>query len=286
MMGALTARGDALLKAGNFDAYAENRARLVPVQLQARRSAWDSYQTDGDVAKLGASIYNTIPDGKTVSGFDMMDGAGPDGKKAPAKIRYTLSDGSVRVLEPEKIVDSAKRFIQDPATLAKLEFERDLLSAKQRFEEAKAAAQGEQARKTVGLKSANMMTLEGYRADRTDTRATADRASAEKRTGMSTSATRYSADQGLAAAKLRTEGDKPKQYSDKEIVDGVTNRFGKLAIGAFGGKRNVTDQTNELTYAVREILSANPGADLTTAIRAAAKLKGVKVDGASADEQE
>ena len=83
-------------------------------------------------------------------------------------------------------------------------------------------------------------------------RAKADRESAERQTGARVSATRYSADQGVAAAKVRTKGagkdDRTKAFSD--LHDEVRKTVGKQAMGAFGGTKMADEDTlNMARYA-------------------------------------
>ncbi len=267
MFRAASTRGDALLQAGLFDEYAKNRAAIIPMQMQARQSAWQKFQTDGDHGALGAAMYDTIPDGKRVKGYDVLDGAGPDGKKAGKKIRFQLDDGTVKMFTPEQVETMAKRAATDPQTVAKAEYERDLIEAKAREAEA-----------LEKLKNKGRTGLAVLNHDREDARADADRASNEKQTAAKVGAIRYSADQSRAAAKDRSTADKdPKPPSDNEIRDAVVERFGSKDMASLTGKRGMTQLANDLTLDVREILLANPKADLTRAIAAAAKLRGVEV---------
>lgn len=133
MFSAAKARGDALLKAGNFDAYAQERAKLIPMQMAARREAWDQFQQDGDHGALVKRMYDAIPDGVHIQSYDTVDGPGPDGKKAAPKIRLQLSDGTTKMMAPADIEGRAKQLMQDPALTAKMDYERDLWDAKQKI---------------------------------------------------------------------------------------------------------------------------------------------------------
>lgn len=271
MFGAAARRGDALLNAGLFDEYAQNRAAIIPMQIQSRQAAWQKFQTDGDHGALGAAMYDTIPDGKHVKAYDVLDSAGPDGKKAGKKIRFQLDDGTVKMFSPEEVENMAKRAAMNPQELAKVEFERDLIAAKAREARALEELKGEQDRKTEKVKGSERRGLAAIVADREDARSAADRASAEKRTGISAKAT-------VDAATIRSTAEKePKQPSDNEIRDAVVERFGTKDRASLTGKRGMTQLANDIVLDVREILLANPKADLTRAIAAAAKLRNATV---------
>ncbi len=278
MFGAAARRGDALLNAGLFDEYAQNRAAIIPMQIQSRQAAWQKFQTDGDHGALGAAMYDTIPDGKHVKSYDVLEGAGPDGKKAGKKIRFQLDDGTIKMFSPEEVEGMAMRAAMNPQELAKVEFERDLIAAKAREAQALEKLKAAEERKTKKMEIDGKTGLAVLNHDREDVRSEADRKSAEKRTGMTVSAIRYSADQSREAAKDRSTADKdPKPPSDNEIRDAVVERFGSKDMASLTGKRGMTQLANDLTLDVREILLANPKADLTRAIAAAAKLRGVEV---------
>ena len=252
MFGAAARRGDALLNAGLFDEYAQNRAAIIPMQIQSRQAAWQKFQTDGDHGALGAAMYDTIPDGKHVKSYDVLDGAGPDGKKAGKKIRFHLDDGTIKMFSPEEVEGMAMRAAMNPQELAKVEFERDLIAAKAREAQALEKLKAAEDRKTKKMEIDGKAGLAVLNHDREDSRAEADRKSAERQTGARVSATRYSADQGVAAAKVRTKGagkdDRTKAFSD--LHDEVRKTVGKQAMGAFGGTKMADEDTlNMARYA-------------------------------------
>lgn len=135
MFRAAHARGNALLGAGEFDAWAENRAKIIPMQVRARQEAWQRYQTDGDIGALGKAMYDTIPDGKHVKAYDKLSGPGPDGlQTAGDRIRFQLDDGTTKLYRPQEIEAMAKKAMEDPVATAKREFELDLYRAKMNLE--------------------------------------------------------------------------------------------------------------------------------------------------------
>lgn len=278
MFGAAARRGDALLNAGLFDEYAQNRAAIIPMQIQSRQAAWQKFQMDGDHGALGAAMYDTIPDGKHVKSYDVLDSAGPDGKKAGKKIRFQLDDGTIKMFSPDEVEGMAKRAAMNPQELAKVEFERDLIAAKAREAKALEELKGDQDRKTKKLEIEGKVGLAAVNHDREDARAKANRESDERQNAARVSAARYGADKGLEAATVRSTAEKdPKPPTDNEIRDAVVERFGTKEMASLTGKRGMTQLANDLTLDVREILLANPKADLTRAIAAAAKLRGVTV---------
>lgn len=277
MFGAAARRGDALLNAGLFDEYAQNRAAIIPMQIQSRQAAWQKFQTDGDHGALGAAMYDTIPDGKHVKSYDVLDGAGPDGKKAGKKIRFHLDDGTIKMFSPEEVEGMAKRAAMNPQELAKVEFERDLIAAKAR--EAQALEKLKAATKKMEIDGKTGLAVLNH--DREDARADADRASNEKQTAAKVGATRYSADQGLAAAKARTTAEKKgnpiKTFSD--LHDEVRKIAGESAMGALGGTKMANEDTMNIARFAQALIDeedADPGDAINTALTEFKKRKQAK----------
>jgi hypothetical protein len=241
MFRAAAKRGDALLGAGLFDEYAKNRAAIIPMQMQARRSAWERYQQDGDIGALGRSMYDTVPDGKHVKSYDMVDGAGPDGKAGGKKVRFQLDDGTVKMYDPAKLEEMAKRAAQDPAAVAKYEFERDILEAKTKAEiaaeKAKQEAVAAREKEVEGLKHKYGLSTLAAKHQNDVGLAGLDNASAERRAGISAAATRYSADKSLEGAKIKSDN----KGAGDELRD-AENILDTLAKAGVGEKDPVTRQ--------------------------------------------
>jgi len=119
---AAEARGNALARAGRFDQFMENEARIAPLKIRARTEALRRYETDGDFDRLARSVYPTLFDGMTIKGSEVVggndDSAGPP---EPPKYKFRLSNGSDVVLEPAKLVSTLKASLVDPAESAKRE---------------------------------------------------------------------------------------------------------------------------------------------------------------------
>jgi hypothetical protein len=132
MFRAAAARGDALLQGGLFDEYAKNRAAIIPMQMQARKAAWERFQTDGDHGALGQAMYDTVPNGKHVKAYDVAEAPGPDGKTKGKKLRFHMDDGTVQFMAPEQVEALAKRAMTDPQKVMENEFALDLWKAKEK----------------------------------------------------------------------------------------------------------------------------------------------------------
>jgi len=155
---AAEARGNHLAKAGLFDAFMENEARVAPMKLRARTEALQRYQTDGDFDRLARSVYPTLFDGMTIKGSEVVggndDSAGPP---EPAKYKFKLSNGSDVVLEPSKLVATLKASLVDPAESAKRE-------ALLNFERAKTEIHTAGRLKEIDAQGKSNMALEDKRA--------------------------------------------------------------------------------------------------------------------------
>ena len=128
MLKALDARGQKLAQAGHFDAFVANDAKAAGLRQQVRTQvltkALQRYETDQDPAALAQTIYNDgIFDGKTITKSDLVKGGQGGLKGAPSGpdvIRFTLSDGSVKLVDPNKVPEQAMKMLQDPATQREL----------------------------------------------------------------------------------------------------------------------------------------------------------------------
>lgn len=294
MLQALDARSQGLAKGGDWDDWMANEAKAAPLREQVRAKTFDTamkqFDLDGDPIKLAQTVYPTIYDGKKIVkpiidktggvGFKAASGLANAGEAMPMeRISFELDDGTkTRPMTKDELVTKVKWASMNPGEVRQYELQQRLNAAKLEHERATAAAKGEQDRKTEGVKAEGRTGLAVLNHDREDARAAANRASDEKQTAAKVGAIRYSADQSRAAAKDRSTADKdPKPPSDNEIRDAVVERFGSKDMASLTGKRGMTQLANDLTLDVREILLANPKADLTRAIAAAAKLRGVEV---------
>lgn len=301
MLEAAEARGMALAKGGDWEAFLQNEAAVQPHRIRVRSSALQAYEQDGDIEKLARTVYPTVFDGKKIVGIERQQGApGSDGQGAipameaiPDKLKVKLSDGSEQVVEPSKIVAMVKQSLVDPRVAAENEVKLNFLRAQEavkgeaeranirergRVDQETAGVKAQMQRGLEGLKFNNQRTLQAERQAFEATEGAANRKSAEQRTATSAAATRYAADKGLDSAKERNNPkDKPpREIKDDEIIKAVRERYGATSMGAFGGTKTTDETVDAMALSVREILDANPGLDLTRAIAEAAKVHKVK----------
>ena len=103
LLKAYDVRGQKLAEAGQFEAFAQNEARVAPIRQQVRQQvigkALQAYEVDQDPVKLAKTIYDDgIFDGKTIAKAELVKGGNSGVKGAPSggdAVRFTLSDGSV-----------------------------------------------------------------------------------------------------------------------------------------------------------------------------------------------
>ncbi len=253
MFRAAEARGAALSKAGLWDQFLENEARIAPMRLRTRADAMQQYQVDGDVDKLARQVYPTLFDGKTIQGSERIEGAeAVAGLPArSSKLKLKLSDGTEHVLDPQQLVAQIKMSL-DPDALkreAMLNFERAKANAKAEADIIVEREKGGQARQTEGVKGENKRRELDINHDYGLQLADVNNASAEKRADTSASATRYSADQGLKGRKYAADSSAgASRYSADQGLSaaGIRAKNGGADGGAGGGKRDqVFDQIHD-----------------------------------------
>ena len=281
MLNALNARSAALAKGGDWEDWMGNEAKAAPLREQVRTKTFDAalkqYEMDGDPIALAEKVYPAIYDGRKIvrpivgtsggkgggaatnaalaesNAQTGLAGASSASEAGPETIRFELSDGSMtKPMTHEQLVERVKWASLNPSQVRDYEIKKRLQDAQLEFERNKQKARGEQDRETERVKGSERRGLAAIVADREDARAKADRESAERQTGARVSATRYSADQGVAAAKVRTKGagkdDRTKAFSD--LHDEVRKTVGKQAMGAFGGTKMADEDTlNMARYA-------------------------------------
>ncbi len=268
MLQALDARSQGLAKGGDWDDWMANEAKAAPLREQVRAKTFDTamkqFDLDGDPIKLAQTVYPTIYDGKKIVkpiidktggvGFKAASGLANAGEAMPMeRISFELDDGTkTRPMTKDELVTKVKWASMNPGEVRQYELQQRLNAAKLAHEQAVAEAKGDQDRKTKKVEIEGKKGLAVLNHDREDARADADRASNEKQTAAKVGATRYSADQGVAAAKVRTKGagkdDRTKAFSD--LHDEVRKTVGKQAMGAFGGTKMADEDTlNMARYA-------------------------------------
>lgn len=293
---AAEAKGAALAKAGLWDQFLENEARVAPMRLRTRADALQQYQVDGDVDKLARQVYPTLFDGKTIAGSERIEGAeAVAGLPArSSKLKLKLSDGTEHVLDPQQLVAQIKLSL-DPEALkreAMLNFERAKADAQAQKQIIIEREKGDQARQTEGVRGQNKLKeLEVNHAyglqladvnnaasqQRTNTTASATLGSAK----LGADARRYAADQGLAAAKVRSDkdgagGGAGKRLSTKDRLAMVEDSFGELTKDGFGSKRVGSATTAKIVEGMEAYLRQFPDASESEAMNAAAAKLGFK----------
>lgn len=112
-------RGTALMRAGLIDQAVQNEAAVQAQRIRVRQGALERFRMDRDHAKLATAIYDTIPDGKSITEATTVEGApalnvGSTNMPAmPTKLQLKLSDGSVHSVTPQDVEETAMR-LSDP----------------------------------------------------------------------------------------------------------------------------------------------------------------------------
>lgn len=295
---AAEARGAALAKGGDWKGYLQNESLVAAQRMRVRKNAVTQFEQDGDAEGLVRKVYPTIFDGRQVTGTEKIQGsdavAGLPAR--PDSIKVTFSDGKTETKPVAEMVARLKGSLVDPSVTAENEIKANLLRTKATIEGEQTReterVKGEEARKTEVLKGDRSVRVEEVKGSiqrglqdvklgAEATQGAADRASAEKRTGISAAATKYSADKHVEGSKYAadkaatTKAD--KAVTDDHIMDALTRRYGSASNGLMGGSRMADETVVGLAPKVRELLDANPGMDLTTAIETTAKFHKVKV---------
>lgn len=183
LLAGMHARSDALAKSGDLDLWTRNEAATAPVRNTIRQQvvgkALADYDATGDGAALAQAVYPTVHDGVDIKSIttDPTGGLGMQGASAAAaagqsvKPTYniTLSNGQTHALTGDQIASMAHDAILDPSKMADYEFQSRLQQAKTAgqvsVDQAKAKAEGDQARQTEGVKGENAMQVEGLRSN-------------------------------------------------------------------------------------------------------------------------
>ena len=295
MIQALDTRGKNL--AGDWDEWMANEAKAAPLREQVRAKTFDTalkqFDLDGDPIKLAQTVYPTIYDGKKIvkpiidktggKGFKAASGLANAGEAMPTeRISFELDDGTkTRPMTKDELVTKVKWASMNPGEVRQYELQQRLNAAKLAHEQAVAEAKGDQDRKTKKVEIEGKKGLAVLNHDREDARADADRASNEKQTAAKVGATRYSADQGLAAAKVRTTAEKKgnpiKTFSD--LHDEVRKIAGESAMGALGGTKMANEDTMNIARFAQALIDeedADPGDAINTALTEFKKRKQAK----------
>lgn len=154
---AAEARGAALAKAGMWDQFLKNEARVAPLRGQARQKAIQRFEMDGDGRALAMAIYPTLFDGKQLVDVATDDGGGT----GPQALRLKMSDGSEQTLGVDQLYKMAK-VASDPEALkreALLNFERAKAGIYVEREGKVAKARGDEAIRVDNARTGNQTGL-------------------------------------------------------------------------------------------------------------------------------
>lgn len=285
MFKAAEARGLALLKGNDVQGYLKNEASVQQQRIRVRQGALQQYEMDGDFEALARKAYPTVFDGKEIVGAERLGGMPAldsiDRPATPTEYKFKLSDGSTQTVKPEDMVKRLKLSLVDPVTAAeqevKLNYQRALERIKGEEDRAtareKAGLKVDEIREEGRVRGETLKTEYGFKGSLADadrkfkaTESALDRTSEEKRTNTSAAATRYSADQSLAGAKVRADGEgKDSGKAFDRFHDEVIRTFGERMDGPLGGPRIGSEDTMKIaSYA--QALAEEEGIPMGVAI--------------------
>jgi hypothetical protein len=283
---AIEARGSTLAKAGMWDQFMENEARAAPMRMKARGEALQQYQVDGDVDRLARAVYPTLFDGKTIVGSEQIEGAdavaGLPARAAGLKVK--LSDGTERVLDPQKLVGQIKLSLDPDAVKREAIMNVELAKIRAQGEERVRAAEatGEQARKTEGVKAENARGLAsvkfGYDSQLQGQRDTAADKRNERTVQGGLQAAGIRAEGGVRAAGVRASGDgkgaggKKDQVFD-QIHDELIRGYGKENPTSLSGSKTGDELTLRAARYAQDLVDKENIPMRDALVKAGAELK-------------
>lgn len=285
MFKAAEARGVALAKAGQWDAFLQNEAAVQPLRMRARATALQRYEMDGDVDKLARSVYPTLFDGKEIVSTERIQGAEGSANLGlaarPEKLRVKMSDGSTKDLDPQQFVTSLKQSLIDPKTAAEKELALNLEMAKQQAmtqrELQVEGEKGRQTRITETQKAGHQASLEGTKFGYQRQLQSENNASAERRSAGNNAATlgaaRIGADGRLAVAEARATaaengggtGHKRDQRFG-QLHDQIAKVYGQGTTGLAGEGKAATEDTRKMASYADALMEADPSLSMAQAI--------------------
>lgn len=169
MFRAAEAKQAALAKAGLWDHYMAERAKVAPMMIQARAKALQMYEADGDPVRLALNLGPTFFDGKDVTGAEKITDDGANGPPGPARMRIKFSDGTDQEVDVEKMAKAIKVGMQDPAAWVKSEAMKDMERFRAETEVDKqrriTSDRGAEARKTASHRSDLRLGEQDNKAD-------------------------------------------------------------------------------------------------------------------------
>lgn len=132
-LAAAQARQTKFAQQGDFEGYMKSAAALSPLVTNIRKKALDEY--GDDPVALAKALYPTYMDNRELKSADMLDAMSMDGKTQAKRLRLTLSDGSVKFVDPDQVKTQLQRSLMTP--------EMQLAEAKSLYETKRDAAKAE-----------------------------------------------------------------------------------------------------------------------------------------------
>lgn len=275
MMRMAEARGLSFAERGDWENFMKNEAAVTSQRARVRANALQRFMTDGDAEALVKAHHATVFDGRRITGMEKLENVdavqGLPARKGGILVKF--SDGKEQLVDPMQLANGIKASLIDPAKTAEMEAEFNMKASLERLKgkekRDEIAAKGEEDRATEGVKTDRAIQVEGVKFGHAKTLNEATHASREKATGISAGATRYSADQRVAAAKIGADkkaGDPEAKArkSFKELHTEVIRTYGPQS-SALGGGRMGDENTMAIArYA--EALIENEDASPSDAI--------------------
>lgn len=288
MFKAVQARGMAFAEAGDWESFFKNQAAVEGQRMRVRMSALQRYEQDGDAASLVKQLGMTVPDGKNITGVEVLKagvtspkvGAAPE----PERVRITYDDGSTRVAPVNEVVQKLKASMVDPAKAAELNarlaYETALQGIKTAGAVKEAEAKGDQERKTEGVKAearTKQITLEdALKAARDSANNAADLERTRVTAGATLGAAKLGKEGRVEAANISAGKDQPGGKRDQvfdQLHDELIRGFGKEQPGSLSGARVGDELTAQATRYAYDLMKKEGMSFVDALGKASAELK-------------
>lgn len=242
MLKAAERRGIVLAKGGDWKGYLTNEAAVQKQRIRVRAQALQKHEADGNTEDLLRAVVPTIFDGNELTKVETIAGGPPGGLKGapsgPPMIRFTMSNGVTKMMEPKALLDMVKMTLIDPEKMAQQEIEANykrMLSDIEADKQIKVgAAKGKEDRETERLRAEGRQGLAdtrgGYQVQAAEVRGDATKSAAATRAGATVEAA------GLRAANSPNAGGRVSVKSSyvnaagdrvQQLRDGTTVNLGK-----------------------------------------------------------
>jgi hypothetical protein len=271
MFKAAEARGGALAKAGLWEQFMENEAKVAPMRLQARAKAVQQYEADRDPVKFVMAVNGSMFNGKDVKGVEKVDGTpevdGAGGMGAQATkggVKVTFSDGTSQVIDPDAAAKGIKVGLLDPKAWAISEAQ----AAAKRLEQSQ---QTEGQLKVVSAQGENAKAVARINADSRENVADTN---AEARTTAAEIRGKYSKETATIRGEFQSLASKARGGSGGRTSDDV-QRFKALELSARSSMESIRKE-----LAAKEALLKDAGSKDRPRIVAAVEALKTELDDA------